>query len=160
MTVTNSVTAFNFTTNAFTANLWVNIDSRQNECLVQNGGITNGWYISLNGLIVNFGSASNGVISAIYGSTAVITNWAMITCVWNGTNASIYNNGIIVPTSGSFSTPGSSASPLIIGVDAIRNPANGYLDGEVWNPQIWSSPLSAADIANLYLHQVSDITWP
>lgn len=34
------------------------------------------------------------------------------------------------------------------------------LDGEIGNPQIWSSALSAADIANLYLHQLNDIAWP
>jgi hypothetical protein len=84
----------------------------------------------------------------------------MVTCLWDGTNAFIYNDGVKFPTSGSFSTPGSSGNPLIIGVDATRDSANGYLDGEIWNPQIWSLRLTDAEIANLYFNQVQDISWP
>jgi hypothetical protein len=35
-----------------------------------------------------------------------------------------------------------------------------FLDGNIWLLQIWGTPLTSGDVANLYLNQSSGFPWP
>jgi len=158
LTVTNSSVAFNFTFNPFTVNLWDSQEHSGNGILMQNGGNTNGWYVALGDYYVYFGSATPTSSSYITGGEAGNDVWKMITCVWDGTNASIYINGSQVAVSDSFSAPAPSTNNLVFGVDYTL--VTNYLDGQIWLSQIWRVALSPTDIANLYFQQVKGIPWP
>lgn len=156
--VTNSSTAFDFTSNPFTVNMWVWAYTGGGY-LIQNGGITNGWFIREDGSeSVIFGSAIPGAVSSISTGTGQLNTslLEMLTCVWDGTHASIYVNGV-AEASGSLAAPAPSAYSLMLGIDGAG--AN-YFDGDIWLPQIWGSALTATDIANLYFQQVRGVPWP
>ena len=160
LTITNSATTFNFTNNPFTVNMWVEPESRQYDCLIQNGGVTNGWYVNLAALDVIFGSAtpsSSTSISTYKAGGAVIQYWTMVTCVWDGTNGYIFKNGSQVQTVGRLSVPASSSYNLVMGMDFI---GTNQLDGDIWLPQVWSGALKASDIATLYFQQCNGQRWP
>ncbi len=158
LTVTNSSTAFNFTTNPFTVNLWA-MPLTESTCIMQNGGITNGWYITEGDYTGIFGWNTPASGSYIAAPTGKLSNeqWNMLTCVWNGTNAFIYIDGLQVGVSGSFSAPASSVYNLVFGVDGAG--AN-RLDGDIWLTQIWSAALLPTDIANLCFQQIKGNAWP
>ena len=159
LTATNSASDFNFTNSGFTVNQWI-LALSPNECFLHNGGLTNGWYIAEDdNRDVIFASASPGATSKIVTVAAGVnaSAWAMVTCVWDRTNGAIYINGAPAVVSGSFSPPASSSYSLIFGVDPT---GTTNFDGDIWLPQIWSSGLSAHDVANLYLKQLNGISFP
>jgi len=159
LTVTNSSTAFNFTNNPFTANMWVSMEHSSDGYLMQNGAVTSGWYITVGGDHIYLGSETASSSSYVETVGVAVGNdvWHMVTCVWDGTNAFIYIDGSQVAITGTFSAPASSAYSLVMGLDSSG--AN-RLDGQIWLTQIWGSALSPTDIANLYFQQVNGIQWP
>jgi hypothetical protein len=162
---TDNSTAFDFTTNLFTINLWVEPTSSYNHYLMQNQDTsgTNGWYLFYD---ANYRALFGTVTNTFLGTNTVLTpetgsvhneNWDMVTVVRTSlTNAIIYVNGSAA-VSGYITSPGSSTNPLELGVDATFT--NDY-DGNMWLPQIWSRKLSPSDIANLYYNQVHGKPWP
>ena len=166
---THDTNSFNFTTNPYTVNFWV-LTLTGEKYIFSNGGflnpgttnaaMTNGWYIKVGGSeSILFGSiqtATSGTYVATPNGSVSTTSWKMVTCVWDGINAYIYIDGAPV-ASGSFSDPASSNNSLVLGQDDDN--ANFY-DGDMWLPQIWSSALTATDIANLYFAQSQGIIWP
>jgi len=60
-------------------------------------------------------------------------------------------------TIGSFMSPASSSNSLILGSSKERT---SWYDGNLSQPQIWSTALSSMDVANLYMNQVKGIPWP
>ena len=82
----------------------------------------------------------------------------MVTITRSGTNTPlIYINGRLTASTGSFANPASSTSSLVFGVSKT---GGNFLDGDIWEPQIWNTSLSATDVANLYMNQVSGVPWP
>jgi hypothetical protein len=122
---------------------------------------TNGWYLKLGGSYqIQFGTGTNETDTSIT-TTPGATNpgkFSMVTIVRSGpTNLFIYVNGIKAATTGSIVNPTSSTNSLIIGMDRA---GGTFLDGDIWQPQIWSEALPATSIANLYLIQSSGRPWP
>jgi hypothetical protein len=37
---------------------------------------------------------------------------------------------------------------------------SNYLDGDIWQPQIWSTNLSPSDVSKLYYEQMNGVPWP
>jgi hypothetical protein len=158
---TSNSTLFNFTTNLFTINLWV-MPLTENGYLMENGYAgTNGWFLNVSGDYgLDFGSYSNGAVSTVTASAGAVVEglFTMVTIVRTGpSTVLIYSNGKQVTTGGSFACPASSTNSLILGVDRA---GEHHLDGNIWLTQIWSNPLSSADIANLYFNQLNGYAWP
>lgn len=158
---TSNSTLFNFTTNLFTINLWL-MPLTANGYVMQNQTpLQNGWYLNVGGSYsLNFGADNNGTETAVStGAGAVINGlFTMVTIVRTGpTTVLIYINGDQVPTTGSFISPASGPNSFVLGVDQA---GAHHLDGNIWLTQIWSTPLSPTDIANLYFNQVSGVPWP
>jgi len=156
---THNTNSFNFTSNPFTVNFWA-LPLTGNGFLMQNGGYTNGWYISVGGSFsVVFVAATPNGVSYIQSPSGELSNsgWNMVTCVWDGTAASIYIDGSRVNSSGTFSAPAPSAYSLVIGKDQA---GQHFLDGDIWLTQIWGKALSPTDIANLFYNQETGTIWP
>jgi hypothetical protein len=153
--------AFDFTTNLFTINLWVEPTSSYNHYLMQDqdSSGTNGWFLSLDGSYhVLFGTMSNEVPYSV-STTAKAQNWTwdMVSVVRTSlTNVIIYVNGS-ADVSGYFPCPNSSTNTLKIAIDPVET--NIY-DGNLWLIQVWTTNLSPSDIANLYYNQGRGIPWP
>jgi hypothetical protein len=159
---TSNSVLFNFTTNSFTVNLWL-LPLTANGYVMANGTtLQNGWFMSVGGSYqLIFGSDTPGNETSISTASSV-SGWPsifnMITVVRNGTNTPlIYVNGALTATVGSFANPAPSSTSLIFGktTDGAH-----YLDGDLWQPQIWNTALSPTDISNLYFNQVSGLPWP
>ena len=154
---TRNSNLFNFTTNLFTLNLWVEPTSSANHYFMQNQDVTgtNGWFLMCDeNYRVKFGTVTNGVTKAILTPEAGAQNfhWNMVTVVRTSlTNAIIYINGLQV-VSGSVTSPSSSASTLKLGIDPT---GTNLYDGNIWLTQIWGEPLSGVDVANLHFAQTN-----
>jgi hypothetical protein len=155
---------FDFTTNLFTVNLWVEPTSSTNHFLMQNQDSTgtNGWFLFYDDAYrVIFATVTNTVAGTNLLRPQEVgvqnANWDMVSVVRTSlTNAIIYLNGGAA-VSGYITSPASSTNTLKLGVDpAFTND----LDGNLWLPQIWSTNLSPSDIANLYYNQRNGIRWP
>ena len=159
---TGNAALFNFTTNPFTINLWL-LPLTANGFVLANGFFHgNGWFMSVgNAYQVNFGAETFGGENVITTTSPVSgwpTSYAMVTVTRDGIHVPlIYVNGSPVATSGSFVNPGSSGDSLLVGVSKI---SSGYLDGDMALLQIWNTVLSPADVANLYINQLSGSPWP
>jgi hypothetical protein len=158
---TSNSTLFNFTTNLFTINLWV-MPLTENGYLMENGAAqVNGWDLHVSGAYgLDFDANSNGVVSTVSTASGAVVNglFTMVTIVRTGpTTVLIYINGEQAATAGGFADPASSTNSLIFGVD--RAGAH-FLDGNIWLPQIWSTPLSSSQVADLYFKQVAGYPWP
>jgi len=126
---TRNSNLFNFTTNLFTLNLWVEPTSSANHYFMQNQDVTgtNGWFLMCDeNYRVKFGTVTNGVTKAILTPEAGAQNfhWNMVTVVRTSlTNAIIYINGLQV-VSGSVTSPSSSASTRPPSLGAMSIAAN------------------------------------
>jgi len=157
---------FDFTTNLFTINFWVQPTSGYSRCLMQNqdsGGL-NGWYVNLGGSYqIIYGTVTNGPpgssISTGPGALGADNNaWTMVTIVREEpTNTVIYINGLQETNGNVADAASSSGNTLRIGEDYADA---SHLDGNSWLIQVWSQPLTAASVANLYLAQRQGVASP
>lgn len=158
---TSNSTLFNFTSNLFSINFWVNPYGGSNGYVLMQNGISpnNGWNIALNGdNTITFGTETNGLERAFTSIGGCNDNvYTMVTIVRNSsTNASIYLNGFL-STNGIITSPAPSTNSLRIGSDRI---GDYVLDGNIWLMQIWNTNLSDSDVARLYWHQFQGKSWP
>jgi hypothetical protein len=158
---TSNATLFNFTTNLFTINFWVD-PLTANGTLMENGTyLSNGWRVSVGGSYqLQVGAETNGtdnMISTGPGGVNVGT-YTMVTLVRTGpTNLLVYLNGIQAAVTGSWTSPAPSTNSLVFGKD---RPTAHVLDGNIWLPQIWGEALPATSVANLYFIQSLGNPWP
>jgi len=157
---TTNVGVFNFTTNLFTINLWV--EPLTADGFLMQAGIeaSNGWYLQVGGAYqIYFGTETNGQDIGVLSNpgAAQVNNWNMVTIVRNSlTNAIIYIDGVEA-ASGPIISPAPSTNALIMGVSSANT---HYLDGDIWLPQIWGEALPGTAIANLYINQLKGYPWP
>ncbi len=159
---THNSELFNFTTNAFTINLWLNPLTADGYVLANGFYHGIGWFMSVGSSYqINFGSENFG-LETVVTTTAPVAGWPgtydMVTITRNANGTPlIYINGSPVATSGSFLSPASSGTSLVAGVN--RNGSN-FFDGDMWLLQIWSTSLSATEVATLYFNQLPGVPWP
>jgi hypothetical protein len=160
---TGNSTLFNFTTNSFTINLWLNPSNYDSYVMGNNEFQSNGWFLSVNNDDqLYFGSDASGSETVLVAAKpdGWPNSYNMVTITRNSTDTPlVYINGLPVVTSGSFANPASSSNSLKFGTGT--NQYGTYiLDGNIWLPQIWTNVLSSANIANLYQEQLSGVPWP
>ncbi len=122
-------------------------------------GASNGWYIYYDSSYsVSFGTVTNGYATSLYAPAGAQNDeWDMVTVVRTGlTGPLLYINGHLVDSK-NLPSPSSSPSSLKF----ASNPAfNDSYNGDLWLPQIWSTPLSAQQVASLYFNQKAGFPWP
>lgn len=158
----HAASAFNFTTNSFTINLWLMPQTANGFVMGNSIPQTCGWFMSVGPIYqIFFGSETPGaenILATTKPGADWPTSYNMVTVTRNGTDTPlIYFNGHLAETTGSFVSPASSTNNLVIGA-AVGG--SRWLDGNIWQPQIWSTNLSSSDVANLYLKQSAGIPWP
>jgi Concanavalin A-like lectin/glucanases superfamily len=155
---TGNSTLFNFLTNSFTINVWIYPESPNGFVMGNWDGTTNGWYISVGGAYsVNFGTSAVSYIATADSLVNSLT-WTMITFTRQGNNEPVvYINGQPNPVSGVFLTPNASSTNLLFGHPSI---GTNYLDGNLWQPQIWATNFSQKQVAVLYSRQKDGHYWP
>ena len=158
---------FNFTSNPFTINLWLLSLGPTNFVMGNNTYATDGWFMAVNAFLLLFGAETADGEAVVYTKNTVSgwpTAWNMITITRDGANALlIYINGLQQFTGGQFLNPISTANTLKFGAGVFNNGSfveSDKMDGTLWLPQIWSTNLSSADIANLYYNQLRGKPWP
>lgn len=154
-------TLFNFTTNLFTINLWVRPLAANGTLLGNAVYQANGWYLSVGPAYqIQFGTETGGSDNFITTGAGALQAgaWNMVTLVRTApSTALVYINGIITGTTGNITSPSSSSSNLLVGVDG---PGAHYFDGDIWLAQIWSQALADSAVSNLYAAQLSGQPWP
>lgn len=131
----------------FTVEAWVNPTSvAATHTIVQKDG-DYGFYI-LNGNLVaqiwNLGTA-NPSRRVVTGSGLIAANtWTHVTAKWDGTNATLYINGVADPASVVSGTASGSGNLLIGSFSILANYFNGTMD----ELRIWNRPLCVGEIQN------------
>ena len=158
ITVTNQ-TAFNFTTNLFSINMWVR--PLTYHCQLAGNGqyLISGWYFVVNQVGAVLLAAENpGLDSYVATGASVVSvgQWCMLTLVRTDTSTVlIYKNAVQQPTIGSFANPAPCADSLIFG----RYPGGGYYyDGDMGTVRIYNRALSPTEINTLYTNSATGIT--
>jgi hypothetical protein len=161
---------FDFTTNAFTINVWLLPYTGSGALMGNSTYQQSGWFLALNSDHIEFGSENPGVEN-ILGTAEPIQHWpwdgstsdypySMITITRQaGSQPLIYVNGLPVLTTGSFQSPTSTTNMLIYGMGTNTAGSTPY-DGNMWISQIWSQTLTGPAVLNLYSNQISGQAWP
>jgi len=153
---------FDFTTNSYTIGLWVEPYTGGGTFLSCGLDGTNGWCVNEDdNYNLFFNTYSNGVTSSI-GSLPVHNNAynAILISVSNGTNVTMYRDGVSFFT-GMVNQPApSGTNTLILGEQNLGPYFGNTLDGNMWMTQIWSTNLSDMDAVYLYLNQQNGTPWP
>lgn len=91
--------------------------------------------------------------TGLYGGTMSLNTWSHLVGTYDGSNSSLYVNGILVAsamTSGDITT---DANPLLIGVRQMQSAGTGqsHFKGLIDEAAVYNRALSATEVANRYL---------
>ena len=148
--VATNTTLFNFTTNLFSINVWVR--SLTYPCAIMGNGLylNYGWYLVVNPVGEIVLAAENPGSDQYVATTSTVAfngTWTMVTVVRTGpSTVSIYANGLLQNTLGSFGNPAPSSNPVIFGDDFVGN----QYDGDLGTIRIYDRPLSPSEVSALY----------
>jgi len=172
----NDTNNFGFTTNSFTINLWVRPYGPIAYLLGNNSYRTDGWCMLEGYNNISFvaettnGEVGIGMVNTLAnwpaGPIPYPYNWSMVTVTRDGAKLpAIYIDALPVAVSGTFTNPIASTNSLTFGYGVYYAAnsniiATNYYDGDIWQPQIWSSALGPAQIYLLYTNQVIGTNWP
>jgi hypothetical protein len=153
---------FAFTTNNYTIAFWVQPLTAGGTFLSCGDAGVNGWSVNEDyNYNLFFNTYSNGVTSSI-GSVPVHNDafHAILISVANGTNVTVYRNGMAL-ASGTVNLPApSGTNTLMLGQQNLGSSFGETLDGNMWMTQIWSTNLDPVEASYLYLNQVNGSPWP
>ncbi len=159
---TSNSVLFNFTTNSFTINVWL-MPMTANGCVMANGSYQNsGWFMGIGGSYgLVFGSENPSQETAVSTTTPVSGLAQRLQHGYNNEErdryaANLHQRHICRPNRQLCQSRVQFGQ---FGHGQIK-PGGHFLDGNMWAPQIRSTSLTAADVANLYYHQLSGVPWP
>jgi hypothetical protein len=149
--VSNSA-PFNFTTNLFSMEFWVN-PYTANGYLFQNGILySNGYYLQIGpGYNLIFGAENGGTDYQFFSNRALTANsWTHVCLVRTDVSTILlYINGALFQTFNGWTNPASSTAGLRFGSSFPFVTAHEY-DGNMSEFRIYSYPLTAQQIQNNY----------
>ena len=138
-------------TNSHTIEVWFKADSLgglRGLISKYQTSAANGWYLRLNGTEAQFDGLSTSNLN-VQSNT-----WYHLAGVKDGTNATLYVNGVAVPLTGTFRSQ-TNANPVRIGSDY----SGRYFPGCIDDVRVWDTPLSATVISN-WMYREVDPTHP
>jgi Concanavalin A-like lectin/glucanases superfamily len=157
---TSNSTLFNFTTNLFSINIWARpLILNTQPVLIGNGSyLGTGWYVCVNpageaGIAANSPGSSTYVATTVPATT--IGQWSMLTFVRTSTTGvSIYANGVLLPTTGSFANPAPCTDSLMMGA---YHGADLILDGDIGTVRVYGRVLATNEISTLYYNGINGL---
>src|SRR5690606_23105053 len=99
----------------------------------------------LNGKVEVWYGAGSGSAQLVSNATLPINQWSHISATYDGTNLSIYINGVL-DISAAKTVPPTNSLDLTIGQ---RGDGQYYFNGNIDEVRIWQSSLNATQISNL-----------
>ena len=136
-------------TGPFTLSAWVNTVSKGTILTMQNDGI-NGYNLGIVYGGMRFCVYADATENCVGGGNYPLSSptWTYFTAVFDGSNISIYTNGILLQ-SRNAAAPTASTGPLVIG-SAQRGGDYSNFTGSIDDIRIYSRALSASEIASFY----------
>lgn len=114
------------------------------------GMLSNGVRCVITGTDLKIGSEDVGTVPTI--TTGV---WEHYVLTWDGSNLSLYKNGVFAASKTQVSNPSTNTEPVLIG---YRN-GYDYVDGKIDEVSIFNTVLSAGDVTSMYNSgQPTDLT--
>ena len=121
------------------------------------GMLSNGVRCVITGTDLKIGSEDVGTVPTI--TTGV---WEHYVLTWDGSNLSLYKNGVFAASKTQVSSPSTNTEPVLIG---YRN-GYDYVDGKIDEVSIFNTVLSAGDVTAMYnsgeptdLNSLSPVAW-
>jgi hypothetical protein len=135
-------------TGPLTVSAWVNTVASGTILTMQNGG-DNGYNLAVNYGVIRFCVYANTTEQCVGGGQYPLSSpaWTYFTAVFDGSNISVYANGVVVASSPA-ATPTASTGPLVFGV-AQRGGYSNFI-GSLDDIRIYNRALSANEISSLY----------
>ena len=136
----------------FTVSAWITTQSTAKKFFLQKSDLNDGWNLGINMsadifLEVRENGTTNG--TAVSFPTTIATNtWYYISAVKNGSNITVYKNGISLGTQAAYQNLSNAAVNFQIGRLDWWPP--GYLPGFIDDVRLYNRALSAAEIMALY----------
>jgi len=137
---------------------WVNIDITTGDKTIIGktealAGVSGEYFLRVDGQKIRFTiQTSAGTTGAFLGNTTLsIGTWYHVAGVWDGSNASIYLNGVSDATPSSLGgTLGNNSSPLTVGTLRTLTTPTKFMDGKIDEVRVYNRALSASEISALY----------
>jgi hypothetical protein len=135
-------------TGPFTVSAWVNTVASGTILTMQNGG-DNGYVLAINYGAINFCVYANTAQNCAGAGSYPLSSpaWTYFTAVFDGSNISVYANGVFV-ASAPAAAPTASTGPLVFGA-AQRGGFSNFI-GSLDDIRIYNRALSANEISSLY----------
>jgi hypothetical protein len=144
---------------AFTISAWIYPESfggnSRGRIVDKNSGFIAGYLLDLdnfnttNGIAVavndGFSATSR---SRIFSNAVTLNKWQHIIALFDGTNVTVYNNGVSVGASQTLTVPTSGTDNFVIGGRTTDNTRN--FDGYIDEVRVYNRALSGTEITNLY----------
>jgi hypothetical protein len=141
----------NFTGGSYSFSMWINSPTLMNTALFSSGrGINFNGYFANAGLTgINFYSSQPGTHKQTTVATALATNtWYFIVFVCNGTTMSIYLNGVVQSTTGSYAPPATSTAN---GFQLGRYESGTYFwPGAIDDFRVYNRALSSGEVSTMF----------
>jgi hypothetical protein len=120
-----------------------------------------GFYIGYTGvsgrlwLAITYGVSGLLTLNQTKSNFFTDNNWALVTCVGNGTTCQFYKNGTSFDTPNNFGTFSTGDSTRVLSVGRINDFNSSYWSGNVAITQIYNRSLSPTEILQNYNAQKS-----
>jgi len=147
---------------SFSISLWVNIPSPSTAIYGfatwgTSGNANHAVDLYYNGGIrCSFDGPNNSDGDSGSGAYVQAATWTFVTCVYDGSNFRIYNNGVLVKGPTAFTGATAAANPVAY-IGAIQGPAF-YMKGQISDLRIFSRALQPGEIQSLYALGQGDTT--
>lgn len=153
--IADSIDFFNFYPQGLTASVWIKTAHNGWDGYLSKHGGGSGWTLDLYNDNQDTHFTVRGSHGDLWGSdddgSLYDENWHLVTAVIDRTTQTsrIYVDGLLRGTSGTYATPARTATALIFGAEG-DNGSHLINNTVIDDVRIWSYPLDAQTIANLY----------
>lgn len=137
-------------TGSFTISTWIYPEGFGGGSLgriVDKGGVTEGYYISLDDSSNNVKYASQSGAFWSSANSVTLNTWQLVSVVFDGTNVIIYVNGV---SKGTDTIGAPTSSPSNIFTIGNRSTSDRAFDGFIDEVRIYNRALTTAEITDLY----------
>lgn len=135
---------------SFTFSLWFNPKNYSGALLYKGWNVASGYGLEISSgrVVWNFKNTTSGLLQINSGAVNSLTlnDWYLATGTYNGTNASLYLNGVL-RSSGNINNIGNNTDSIIIG---RVNFATFYLNASLDEVMIFNRSLSSSEVSDLY----------
>ncbi|MCE5185925.1 MAG: hypothetical protein LLF76_07350 [Planctomycetaceae bacterium] len=163
--VTNSP-SLNAVADQITVAMWLYTNTTAVRQLIEKGGTSgSAWYTAPWGIRLETDRRLHlhwGNVATLYSSAIAANTWTHVALVYNSTlgsnQAKFYINGVLNSQADWTTLPSTNTNDLFIGTDFYNNTSRWAFIGRMDDVRIYSSALTAGQIADLMLSKPGDLT--